>query len=314
MLTNVSLILRRKGAGALSTALFYRVKGAFSRHVLGQRFVRRRVRDFDMLVDLDDRGISRTLLLFGRREEEHMVMLRPVLQPGMTVFDIGANIGYYVLIERGLVGPRGHIVAVEPSPQNVALLRRNLALNGCDNVTVLEMGVSGRAGRQPFHLSHLSNLNTFHPEGSAALHLSDRVIDVEIDTVPAIARRAGRKPDLVRMDVEGHEIEVIEGLLPAIEAGEMAPMILFETHLSRYSPDHDMGAPLRALFDAGYRVRLAASSSEEGTERLAERGYCGGDPIETDMVHRVVFEDLRSEDAIDIVCRTGGIRAVLLSK
>lgn len=314
MLSNVSLILRHKGVGGLVTALYYGARGAVGRRMFGQRFVHRHVRDFDMVIDLDDRGISRTLLLFGRREEEHVVILRQVLKRGMTVFDVGANIGYYVLIERGLIGTSGHIVAIEPSPSNVTLLRRNIALNRCENVSVLELAVSEAEGRQLFHLSHLSNLNTFHPGGSAAAHLNNRVIEVGIDTVPSIARKTGRKPDLIRMDVEGHEIEVMRGLLPAIEAGEMAPMILFETHLSRYTHDHDMEEPLRRLFRAGYRVRYAASASEKGTARLQRKGYRGGDPIETDMVERVVFENIAAEDAIELICRAGGIRAVLLSK
>jgi FkbM family methyltransferase len=311
--SNIFLILRRKGLGALLTAIYFHFKAALYRS-LGRRFMRRRVRDFEMMIDLKDPGISRTLLLFGRREEEHVIMLREVLRPGMTVFDVGANIGYYVLIERSLVGSTGHIVAIEPSPQNVELLRRNVGLNGSSNVTIIQMGVSSRAGRQPFHLSHQSNLNTFHPIGSVVKHLDNRVIDVDIDTVPAIADRVGRIPDLIRMDVEGHEVEIINGILPAIQGGQMAPMFLFETHLTRYTPDHDFEPPLRALFNCGYRVRCVASSSEAGTAMITERGYRGGDPIETDMIERVIFEDIGQNDLIDLVCRKGGVRAVLLSK
>lgn len=314
MSSSALLIVQRKGLGALACAIFFELKAAVYRSVLGRRFMRRRVRDFEMLIDLEDAGISRTLLLFGQREEEHVVMLRYVLRPGMTVFDVGANIGYYVLIEHGLLGSSGHIVAIEPSPQNVDLLRRNVALNGVANITIIEMGVSSRAGRQPFHLSYQSNLNTFHPIGSVVKHLDNRIIDVEIDAIPAIARRVGRKPDLIRMDVEGHEVEIITGILPAIEAGEMAPMFLFETHLTRYTPEHDFEAPLRALFRCGYRARYVASSSEGGTVKVAKRGYTGGEPIETDMIERVIFEDVREDDFIDLVCREGGVRCALLSK
>jgi len=314
MIQNAALIVRRKGIGALAAAGLFDVKGMLCRHILGRRFIRRRVRDFDMMLDLEDRGISRTLLLFGRREEEHVAILRRVLHEGMTVFDIGANIGYYALIESSLVGAGGCVLAIEPSPDNVKLLNRNLALNGCGNVQVLEMAVSDRGGRQSLHLSHQSNLNTFHPTGSALPHLSDRSVDVETDTVPAIARRVGIKPDLIRMDVEGHEVEVLRGLLPAIEAGEMAPMILFETHLSRYSPDHDLAAPLRALFAAGYRVPYLASTSEVGTTKIRERGYREGERLESDLIERVVFENVGADDAIDLICRAGGVRAVLLSR
>ena len=47
----------------------------------------------------------------------------------MQVLDIGANIGYYVLIERNLIGKKGKIVAVEPVDENIELLKKNLELN-----------------------------------------------------------------------------------------------------------------------------------------------------------------------------------------
>lgn len=314
MNSNMILILRRKGIVALATALFFALKAAVMR-VFGRRFTQRRVRDFRMWLDLQDAGISRTLLLFGRREEEHAIILRRVLKPGMTVFDIGANIGYYVLIERGLIGPTGRIVAIEPSSQNVALLRRNLALNNAQNdVTLFEMAISDQAGKRELYMSQQSNLNTFHPTGSASGYLDGRRTEVEIDTVPGVVRRTGLKPDLIRMDVEGHEIEVLRGLIPAIRAGEMAPMVLFETHLSRYAANHDMEQDLKGLFDLGYHVKFAASTSANGASRIESFGYSGEAPIETDLHERVIFENLRSEDAIELICRKGGIRAVLLSK
>jgi FkbM family methyltransferase len=284
----------------------------FRRRVLRQRFFERPVHNYRMMLDLDDRGISRTLLLFGSREMEHKVMLERMLKPGMTVLDIGANIGYYALMELRLIGAGGRLVAVEPSPANVALLRRNLALNGYDNVEVRQAAVSDVPGKRRFFLSHMSNLNTFHAEGTGLAHLSGETIEVETVTVPALM--AGRPPDLIRMDVEGHEVEIISGLIPAVERNEMAPMILFETHLSRYGRDHDMERPLRRLFGLGYRVRLAASSSQRGTGVVAARGYKGSAPIETDDETRVIFDDIAANDAIELICRVGGLRTVLLSR
>jgi hypothetical protein len=94
----------------------------------------------------------------------------------------------------------------------------------------------------------------------------------------------------------------------------MAPMILFESHRSRYTPEHDLAPQLRALFAAGYRVACLASNSEEGTTQIRERGYRGGPPFETDIIERVVFENVADEDAIDLICRGRGVRSVLLSK
>lgn len=266
-----------------------------------------------MWLDLEDRGISRSLLLFGRREMDHKAMLELVLKPGMTVFDIGANIGYYVLLELGLIGETGRMIAIEPSPSNIALLGRNLALNGAsERVTVVEGAVSNQAGARHFHLSEQSNLNTFHADGGAELHLSGETIEVATYSLPDLAERFG-PPDLIRMDVEGHEVEVIEGMLESVRAGKMAPMIIFETHRSRYSASHDMEAVLRGLFACGYRVPLLASSWQGGTAQIEARGYRGSAPIPTDGVERVIFENIGEDDAIEFICGDGGARTVLLA-
>ncbi|MBF0125549.1 MAG: FkbM family methyltransferase, partial [Magnetococcales bacterium] len=166
--------------------------------------------------------------------------------------------------------------------------------------------------KKPFHLAAESNLNTFHPVGSAATHLTGQVIEVETTTVPVVMQRYG-VPDLIRMDVEGHEVEVLRGLLPAVIDGTARPMILFETHLSRYTPDHDLAPVLRELFRCGYRVSMAASSGEAGTAKVKALGYQGSAPFETDFMYRVLFGAISNEDAETLICRSGGLRTVLLS-
>ncbi len=312
MLSNAYLTLRDRGPGALASAVWNIARGNLHRRVLGRRFLEKRIHDYRLLLDLEDRGISRSLLLFGTRESDHKIILERVLRPGMTVFDIGANIGYYVLMELGLLNGRGRVIAIEPSPGNVRLLRRNLALNGYGDVEVIEGAVSDSQGVRAFHLSEQSNLGTFHPVGSGAAHLSGDRIEVKTCTVPELSLRYG-VPDLIRMDVEGHEVEVIDGMIGAIRAGKLAPVILFETHLSRYSAGHDMAAVLRALFASNYAVRYLSSSYERGTRLINGRGYHGSAPIPTDGVERVIFENIADDDAVDFICHTGGARTVLLA-
>ncbi len=311
LITSALAALGTRGPAAVAGAGLNLVRASLYR-ALRRRYLEKRIHDYRMRLDLEDRGISRTLLLFGQRELEHKLMLERVLEPGMTVLDIGANIGYYALMELRLIGSAGTLVAVEPSPANVVLLRHNLALNGYTDVEVHQAAVSDRPGRRELFLSAMSNLNTFHDTGTGRLHLSGETVEVETVTVPQLM--AGRALHLIRMDVEGHEVEVINGLLPAVEAGEMAPMILFETHLSRYGAEHDMESTLRRAFDAGYRVQMAGSSSGAGSERVRGRGYRGGPPIRTDDVERVIFGEIGHRDAIDLICREGGLRTVLLAR
>ncbi|MBC7905495.1 MAG: FkbM family methyltransferase [Rhodospirillaceae bacterium] len=313
MLTSAFVTLRDRGPGTLVSAAFNLLWANFHKRVLGKRFLERKIHSYRLLLDLEDAGISRSLILFGTREVDHKIILEKVLKPGMSVLDIGANIGYYVLMELDLIGPQGRMVAVEPSPTNIELLKRNIALNGYADIPVVAGAISDKPGEREFFLAHQSNLNTFHTTGTGAKHLSGKTLDVHTYTVPELVAQYGA-PDLIRMDVEGHEVEIFNGMLDAVEKGEIAPMVIFETHLSRYDADHDMETPLRRLFKAGYHVRYLASSSQRGTAIINERGYKGGAPIKTDDVERVIYENVSDDDAVDFICTVGGARTILLAK
>src|SRR3989344_4906353 len=82
--------------------------GIFTRNVQGSR----------MQLHLDDEGISADLALDGVREPMSTKTVKEEVKHGYTVIEIGANIGYYALMESGLVGNRGRIYAIEPSPNN----------------------------------------------------------------------------------------------------------------------------------------------------------------------------------------------------
>ncbi len=281
--------------------------------LVGQRYVTRRIHGYRMILDLHDPGISRGLMLFRTREVDHKVMLERIVRPGMRIFDIGGNIGYYPLMELSLLAGSGELVVIEPLPENVSLLERNLQLNNYVGVPVIQAALSNSLAEKTFYLSGHSNLGTFHPKGSAFESLTGTTLQVETLTVPLLAKRFG-PPDLLRMDIEGHEVEVFESMLDDIFKGAYAPTVIFETHLDRYGAEHDMAAVLRRLFTLGYGVLLVSSASDRASERLVRLGYKPGQRIATDAVHRTLFSDIRPDDAIDIICHSGGVRTVVLAK
>lgn len=272
----------------------------------------RPVYDYRMWLDLEDRGISRTLVLFGEREIEHKRMLEMILKPGVRIFDIGANIGYYAIMESKKIGEDGHILAIEPSPSNVKLLKRNLELNAVTHITVREGAVSDTVGTKQFHLAHQSNLNTFHNSGSGVEHLNGESIDVQTYALPQLVDEYGA-PDLIRMDVEGHEVAILRGLVETLKAGTAKPQVIFETHLSRYHGDNAFAPVLRELFDLGYTVPLAASSWEAGSKIVDSKGYKAIETVKSDAVSRNIYKDISCEDAISLICHEGGLRTVLLA-
>ncbi|HOW43047.1 MAG TPA: FkbM family methyltransferase [Candidatus Omnitrophota bacterium] len=299
------------------TMLFSAARYGVSKHILRRRYMQRRVFDYSMLLDLDDRGISKTLVLLGKREMEHRYILQKILKPGMTVMDIGANLGYYVMMEAGLVGPTGMVYAIEPSPGNFSILEKNIALNKAANVQAFNLAISNKVGEAEFFLSELSNLNTFHP-GSAnsavkSKNRTNRSITVKTEDIRTFIVDK-RSIDLIRMDIEGHEVEVFENIAEAVVKDGFSAMILFETHISKYNDaSHNMRKQLQRLFALGYKPVYCASSDEKTTV-LRSMGYTPETVIKTDFSTRGIYTTVSLQDLETCVCDKGGIRTVLLQK
>ena len=312
MFENISRVYQYLGTRGLIVAFYFAALIMIAR-LLGKNTLVRSVHNYKLHLDPDDQGLSRTLFLFGKRELDHYLILHAILKPGMNVLDIGANIGYYAIMESILVGTSGNIMAIEPMLPNIKMLRKNVELNDIKNIEVVHGAVSNQTGIGQMFVSTHSNLHTFHNEGSAANSLNSRPIDVPTFTLQDVVADQFR-PHLLRMDVEGHEVEILSQLAELAENQVMSPNVIFETHLSRYTTDNDFVPVLRKLFDVGYKVTKAASSNEAGTKIISRLGYKGSEPFYSDFTHRVIFDNISDDDAINAICRTGGLRTILLER
>ena len=311
VIKNFFLTVRDRGAVIAISASINLLRMLIENRLLGRKLIKRNIHQYKMYLDASDSGLCRGLILFGTREVDHKILLEKILKPGMTVLDIGANIGYYALMELDLIGSTGKLIAVEPSPSNLTILKKNLELNNISGVRIVNGAISDKSEKKDFYLAHQGNLNTFHATGTGAKHLNGEVIEVESFTVPEIMKDEGQL-DLIRMDVEGHEVEVLNGMYDEIIKGNLNPTIIFETHLTRYGSDHNMSLTLKKYFEAGYKIKYLASSWQKGSEIVESRGYVGSNPIETDGVQRKIYSDVSDIDGIDFICNTGGARTVVL--
>ncbi|MFW6079408.1 MAG: FkbM family methyltransferase [Gemmatimonadota bacterium] len=285
------------------------------KHVLRRRYFVRSVHDYRLRLDLRDPGLARDLAVRGRREEQLKYILDRLLRPGQTVLDVGANVGYYAILEARRVGPEGHVYAIEPEPHNFRMLNANVRLNGLERrIETVHAGAADRPGRMRLLVSELSNLHTFRRQSRAGdARRALRGESVEVETVTLAGFLRGRRPvDLIRMDIEGFEVEVLTGLLPAIEDGTFGGAIVFEAHTPDYGGEHDIREPLRRLFERGYRARWV-TSNDEPEPRLRGRGYEPTTEIETaGLRRRGVYEDVAADDLLELVFREGGVRDVAL--
>ena len=147
------------------------------------------------------------------------------VQPGWTVLDIGAHTGYYALLTSTLVGPQGRVIACEPSPRNLAYLRRHMGLNGCLNVDIREVAVAGACGTATFDntqssfTGHLAG-NSINPNGSAGVTVQTITLDSLLDE--------GIRPNLIKMDIEGAEGEALQGGRRLL--AQCRPVLFLATH------------------------------------------------------------------------------------
>ena len=264
-----------------------------------------------MTLDLEDKGISRTLWLFGVRELDHKWLLEHTLEPGSTMLDVGANIGYYVLLERQIIGEDGKIVALEPSPTNFSLLKKNIELHRYNNIELRQQAVSNRDEVREFFIAEESNLNSFHLEHLNRSATHKESILVEVKSIRSITDEIGRI-DYMRMDIEGHELEVLQDVIELGNAGKHLPNIIFEVHNRTYSKDRDIVSVLEQLINRGYTIPYVSSSTKRGTKKLERLGLPSIARIQTDETERTIHQNLSCEHLQQCLNRSGGIRTVYL--
>ncbi len=86
----------------------------------------------------------------GTYELDKQVLFSKYIKSGMTVFDVGANVGYYSLLASVLTGKEGKVFSFEPLPENISYLKKHIALNKLKNVSVVEKAVSNEISKMRF--------------------------------------------------------------------------------------------------------------------------------------------------------------------
>jgi FkbM family methyltransferase len=163
-------------------------------------------------------------LTLGCYEKFVTEILESLVRPGMTFIDIGANIGIYTALAARRVGTNGRVVAVEPGPLNVNLIRETIRLNGFENVSVF----AGAAGAENASATlYLCDDNPadhrVHNSGGAREKLV-----VPTTTIDALARTHGiARADVIKIDTQGSEASVFAGMA-ALLAATPPPTVVFE--------------------------------------------------------------------------------------
>ncbi len=142
------------------------------------------------------------------------------IQPGMVVFDLGANVGFYTLVAAVRTGERGRVYAFEPVPRNLGFLRRHLGHNRVRNVEIVEAAVSNASGVAAFEDFGDPSMGRIGPAGHLQIRtvtLDEMVLDLGLPT-----------PDVIKIDIEGGERDALEGARRILDRRH--PLIFLATH------------------------------------------------------------------------------------
>ena len=140
---------------------------------------------------------------FHRTHEPDITRLvEDQLSPGDVFVDVGANIGWHSLHASRAVGPSGRVISLEPELHNFALLARNLAQNEVANAIPIRIGAGSATGSFEIELD----------DANFGAHRFGRGQRITVVRVEDVCRMLGVTPALVKIDVEGAEPAVIDGL------------------------------------------------------------------------------------------------------
>lgn len=179
-----------------------------------------------------------------------MMTYRSILRPGMTVLDIGANIGLMSLLFSSCVGSSGKVLAFEPSVFTAGLLRHNLDVNKCGNARVFRAAVSDQTGETGYLDPDVASIPMLNfgalSLDSAREPIPGRYVPTPVTTIDALGLS---DCGFIKIDVEGHEARVFRGGLETIR--KHRPFLSIEVG----SADADLSWS-EVLLEMGYRISV----------------------------------------------------------
>lgn len=167
------------------------------------------------------------IFIFGEYEPAESAMVRRLLRDGDFAVDVGANTGWFSVLMATRVGNRGSVVAIEPTPSIHRQLLANLAANPSLNVRVLPVAVGAGAGVAEIHV--FEELPHGHASLSDLGREDDVTFEVNVERLDELLRSGARIPTLIKVDVEGSELDVIRGAEGLLEA-RTPPMWMLEVN------------------------------------------------------------------------------------
>ena len=200
-------------------------------------------------------ALERLAFALGSYESHNTQYIQEILKKGDVFFDVGANIGYLTMVAAKSVGTEGKVISFEPDPRNHALLTSNIKNNGLENVKIKQLAISDTIGELTFAVFAYSLVSRIAddtvPDDASLITVKATTLDemVYSDGLP--------KPNVIKVDVEGHEQAVLLGAERLI--ADARPIILIELW-----PDKSNDFLKSFLHKHNYEIKILLDSYFEG--------------------------------------------------
>jgi FkbM family methyltransferase len=184
-------------------------------------------------------GLTSQTFMFGTYEPYMQEAFVKFVHPGSVVYDVGSHAGYHTVLCALLVGSSGSTVAFEPNPANFRSVRQQLKLNSFGQVTLSSFALSDQCGKQRMDTSVSSGQTRVDSSGD---------LEVEAHTLDCLVETRGfSPPSVIKIDVEGHEGQVLKGALRTLERSH--PVVICD-----YNDSTTLDTVTQILRPLGYEI------------------------------------------------------------
>lgn len=223
----------------------------------------------------------------NKRESKSMLLFSNLVRKGDFVIEIGGHIGYISLYFAYLVGREGRVIVFEPGPNNLPYIRKNTKANTC--ISLIEKAVTDYTGSAKFYIENLSGQNNSLREEYGVLNKNIRsaginsveksIVEVPCTTLDDfLLQTQALSPSFIKIDVEGAEVNVLNGMKDTLEKNDIALMVevtenpsdvfslligagfkLFSSNKNPVDDSRDMKGNIFCVKEKDNRIRILSS-------------------------------------------------------
>lgn len=234
--------------------------------------------------------LTRHMLFFGSYQDDVLDSLDKFLSPGDVMLDVGAHHGLMTIFASKKVGKKGKVISFEPNMDARKILDYNLRINNTNNVTIIPIGLMNKTGIMKFYPQKgLVSWNSSFMRDFVSQNEIIKPVLVRVQTLDKFVFYHGITPDLIKIDVEGSEIFVLEGSKRTIK--RYKPIIIMEfNELSARKAGTSIKKIVRYLHKYHYQLF---------TYKKGFWWWLLGEFYKKELVH---YNSIRKEDLYNVIC------------